>query len=89
MSVRDVIESSVPRLREMLEENGINLENVDVADQSSAREQRQQAHTEDGSPSSSGNSSAQNADEIESEVPDDIISASVSLQGAGLIDYYV
>lgn len=89
VSVRDVIESSVPRLREMLEENGINLENVDVADQSSAREQRQQAHTEDGSPSSSGNSSAQNADEIESEVPDDIISASVSLQGAGLIDYYV
>ncbi|MCK5091696.1 MAG: flagellar hook-length control protein FliK [Gammaproteobacteria bacterium] len=88
-AVRDVIESSVPRLREMLGENGLNLENVDVADQSSAREQQRQAHAEDDFLSSAGNSSVQNSDEIESEVPGDILSASVSLQGAGLIDYYV
>jgi len=44
VAVRDVIESSIPRLREMLGENGLNLENVDVADQSSAREQQRQAN---------------------------------------------
>jgi len=38
-AVKEALESAMPRLREMLGENGLNLESVDVSDQSQARHQ--------------------------------------------------
>jgi flagellar hook-length control protein FliK len=45
-AVRDALESSVARLREMLENNGLDLANVDVSDQSAS--QQEGADTRDG-----------------------------------------
>lgn len=86
-AVRDAIENSVPRLREMLSDNGLNLENVDVGDHSSAREHQRQAYAEDGPLSSFRQASTPFADEA--EVLGDIMNSSVSQQAEGLIDYYV
>lgn len=46
-SVRDAIEAALPRLREMLAENGLNLGNVDVSAQSFGQPQQGQAQSGD------------------------------------------
>lgn len=45
--VRDAVEASLPRLREMFSGSGINLGDVDVGGQNSAREQERDAHSGD------------------------------------------
>ncbi len=39
-AVRDALDAAMPRLREMLSDNGVNLSDVDVSDQSFAQQQR-------------------------------------------------
>jgi flagellar hook-length control protein FliK len=44
--VRDALEQSIPRLREMLEDAGFTLEDSDVSDQSSGKNSRQQSDSQ-------------------------------------------
>ncbi|NOY66333.1 MAG: hypothetical protein GXP13_02850 [Gammaproteobacteria bacterium] len=43
-AVRDVIEGSLPRLREMMQESGVKLENVNVGSQPNTSDNKQQSH---------------------------------------------
>ncbi|ARN75417.1 flagellar hook-length control protein FliK [Oceanicoccus sagamiensis] len=47
-AVRDALDQGLPRLREMMENQGVNLSDVDVSDQS-ASQQREQANAEEAS----------------------------------------
>ena len=78
---RDAIEAAIPRLRDMLSDNGLNLANVNVSSQSFSDQRGQQA----GSPDVYRASLDRSAE----EVPDDVSSANVSRDMViGLVDYY-
>ncbi len=78
---RDALEAAIPRLRDMLSDNGLNLANVNVSSQSFSDQRGQQA----GSPDVYRASLSESAETM----PDDSPSANVSRDMAiGLVDYY-
>ncbi len=79
--VRDSIEESLPRLREILQGNGFNLVNVDVSQQDSAG-QRHQAGTDFTATSQQGTASAGDG-EMADGAP-----LTTSLPHQGLVDLY-
>ena len=82
--VRDVLESSIPRIREMLEQNGITLTDVNVGDRQQQSEQ--QAEGEKGQ-SGQGGSLLGNGGELEE---DEVVSIStMAVDRIGLVDYYI
>ncbi len=71
-AVREALDSAIPRLREMLGDNGVNLADVDVSDQSFAQQQQaseQEREAMDGNSSSGdgrdGGHESQDLDDIE------------------------
>lgn len=81
-AVRDAIEASVARLRDMLAESGFSLVNVDVSDKSLAQQHdaREQQDSRRG-----GSQAAYRADfEFTQNAP-----AGLGATGAGSVDYYV
>ncbi len=79
--VRDSIEESLPRLREILQGNGFNLVNVDVSHQDSAG-QRHQAGTDFTATPQGGTSPAGNGERVD-DAP-----LTTSLSHQGLLDLY-
>ena len=78
--VREALESSVVRLREMLESNGINLADVDVSDQS----QSEQAQANAEGRSGSGNGGDHEAGEQTMVEP--VLTRQI--ESEGLVDFY-
>ncbi len=81
-SVRDLLESNVVRLREMMEANGVNVGDVNI--DSDSREQSQQSNsdsTEKGF-SQSGNESDESADLVMTE-------KEITIKQSNLVDYFV
>lgn len=85
--VRDVIESSLPRLREMLNDSGIALVNVDISDRSLTQDRRNQP-----SPSSESNSPSYNGSGSGNDSEDAVVAeltARILPRAQGFVDYYV
>ena len=80
--VRDALESSIPRLREMLAENGLNLVNVNVSQQGKSHREGQ------GAPGSQQGSSVANDDGGANESLSGPDMAQMLLHTQGLVDYY-
>ena len=85
-SVRDAIEAAVPKLREMLSSQQLNLVNVDISQQSFSNQQQQESWKE------RGYSEAQNHPSglpiSDEDVAEEIDSSQHSLS-QGLLNYYV
>jgi flagellar hook-length control protein FliK len=80
--VREALEAAIPRLREMLGESGLQLNNVTVSDQSLAEQRRQEAQS-----SFAGRSAAGTGEEMAQE--EALLLAVTPLrEGAGTIDYF-
>lgn len=79
--VRDALEASLPRLREMMQDGGLSLADVDISDQSPAREQDNNAR---GFPRNAGILSGTLA---EAEVLPQIVD--MNLHNPRGVDYYV
>ena len=80
--VREALEAAIPRLREMLGESGLQLNNVTVSDQSLAEQRRQEAQS-----SFAGRSAAGTGEEMAQE--EEVLLAVTPLrEGAGTIDYF-
>ncbi|MCW8886929.1 MAG: flagellar hook-length control protein FliK, partial [Motiliproteus sp.] len=77
--VRDVLEQQMPRLREMLAENGIELQHSDVSDQSPSKQSEQQGEAQ------SGSALSMSATESEESGESSPLSQTGSL---ALVDYY-
>ena len=75
---RDALEQAIPRLREMLEQNGVALGDVDVRQQDARESGQQQQRT--GRDSGGGSSADPAAEETQSPT--------VTRQAVGLVDYY-
>ncbi|MDH5446340.1 MAG: flagellar hook-length control protein FliK [Gammaproteobacteria bacterium] len=81
--VRDVLETSVPRLRELFNENGLNLGNVDVSHHSmSGREQSQEGREQSSMNTGTGSKSGLLTQEPE------IVTALSTSTGSGMLDIY-
>ncbi len=89
--VREAVEQALPRLREMLEDKGLNLADADVSHHSFAEQQQAFAHA-DGSGSdvkpgfSYADETAQSGEDGVTGVP---VTSQDSVQGQGLVDYYI
>lgn len=77
-SVREVLEQSLPRLREMFSDQGMNLADASVSDHSS-QEHSEQAHAREGSRGGEGSTR-----EDFGELP----ASRTELRKVGIIDYY-
>ncbi len=75
---REAIEQAIPRLREMFEESGVGLADVDVRDQDA-----HQSKQREGQQAQQGKS-WQN----DSASEDDVVSENTVVQSVGLVDYY-
>lgn len=80
--VRDALESSIPRLREMLSENGLNLVNVNVSQQGRSHRDGQ------GAPGSQQGSGVANDDSGANESISGPDMPRMMLHTQGLVDYY-
>ncbi len=79
MMTRDAIEASIPRLRDMFNDSGLNLVNVNVSSNAFADQRGQQP----------GSTAAQQTFSAQNNAPDEISSSTSSVQGANnLVDYY-
>lgn len=76
-SVREALELSVHRLRDMLESNGLNLADVDVSDQSDSEQGEVAANSAGGDPQ---------AGEMEPEADSGLVRVA---ETSSLVDYYV
>lgn len=90
--VREAVEQALPRLREMLEEKGLNLSNTDVSQHSFA-EQRQNAFAQ-ADQNNSGLSSGRSFEARDDQLPDDtgqvpLTQAISDASNSGLVDYYI
>tara|TARA_R110001592_G_scaffold138511_6_gene357799 strand:- start:11345 stop:12676 length:1332 start_codon:yes stop_codon:yes gene_type:complete len=81
-SVRDLLESNVVRLREMMEANGVNVGDVNVG--SDTREQSQQSNSDSSEKgfSQSGHDSGESGELVMTE-------KEVTIKQANLVDYFV
>ncbi len=81
-NVRDVLESAVPRIREMLEQQGINLTDVNVSD----GKQQESSQSEEGEKRNGGGGMAGMGEGIEEEV---VPISTMAVDRIGLVDYYI
>ena len=65
--VREALDAALPRLREMLEENGLTLGDVNVSHQSLAQGQSQSHDSGDEQPTNSGNGNPHSVEQTESD----------------------
>jgi flagellar hook-length control protein FliK len=79
--VREALEAAIPRLREMLEQQGLNLANADVSQHSFAE---QRAARDD----SNGSGSGTGGDGEAVETTEAAASLDGVQHGRGLVDYY-
>ena len=79
-AARDAIEQAMPRLRDMLEQSGLQLAHSDVADQSQSNG-RERAFA--------GSPSAETSAPDSASLPGDNATGASSLQPRGMIDHYV
>ncbi len=84
--VREAIEQSIPRLREMMAEQGLNLSNPDVSQQAFSQQQ-DGSFTQHGGQHSASTFSTQ----VDSSSPELVIQKRLHLVGAnnGAVDYYI
>ncbi len=83
-AVREALDSAMPRLREMLADNGVNLADVDVSDQSFAQQQKsfEQGRDAAGDEYASG-------EELDDEVAGTMVSdEGEMLLSSKMVDYY-
>lgn len=81
-SVRDLLESNVVRLREMMEANGVNVGEVNI--DSDSRDQSQQSSSDSGK-NNFGNSAHDDADDAELVTSEQ----EVKIKQVNLVDYFV
>ena len=79
--VREALEAAIPRLREMLGESGLQLNNVTVSDQSLAEQRRQEGRAAFADQSNPGG-------DVGVEEDAQVLSVSLLREGAGTIDYF-
>lgn len=77
---RDALEQALPRLRELMEQNGVALGDVDVRDQNA-----QESHDRRGQDHRSGSGSEQEADAV---VQTEAAAEGETQHAVGLVDYY-
>ncbi|WP_172840042.1 flagellar hook-length control protein FliK [Solemya pervernicosa gill symbiont] len=82
-NVKEALESALPRLREMFEENGVSLADVDVSDQSAAEHEEALASGEEGE-----HDDAQNAQE-DGEAGLEGANGSQTVSIDGVVDTYI
>ena len=80
-SVKDLLESSVVRLREMMEANGVNVGEVNIDADSRGESGQQGSANEHAGFSGTGNDSA--------EIGDDAHEQTITLKETNLVDYFV
>jgi flagellar hook-length control protein FliK len=81
-SVREAMEQALPRLREMLQENGFNLADTDISKHSFAEKSEQDAEK------SHNNASGESGHEsMSSEINESIIQK--TMLASGIVDYYI
>jgi flagellar hook-length control protein FliK len=83
--VRDALDAALPRLRDMLEENGLTLGDVNVSQQSLAQGQSHSGNTGDEQTASAGRGLDHDTGQTEVEAPDKNITKSASI---GLLDVF-
>ncbi len=83
-AVRDALDQGLPRLREMMDNQGLDLVNVDVSDQQHQQQAESESSLADGS---SAHSSANEAPAAEQEQQESPISPSTG--SLNLVDHYV
>ncbi len=85
-NVRDLLEASVPRIREMLEQQGITLADVNVGQRDPQQgKESQESGNESGHP---GRAALDGAGEI-AETDEAISVSAVAVDRIGLVDYYI
>ena len=77
-TTREAIEAAMPRLKEMLEQSGLDLASVDVSDQ------QQFAENQESNSSSSSANQAEQSNDL--EVSEDVVTTAISSDN--LVDYY-
>lgn len=82
-NVRDVLESAVPRIREMLEQSGITLTDVTVSD---GKQQQESAESGEGDQRGKGGSLSGLGEGVEEDV---VPISSMAVDRIGLVDYYI
>ncbi len=82
-NVRDVLESAVPRIREMLEQNGITLTDVTVSD---GKQQQESAESGEGEQRRGDGSLGGLGEGVDEEV---VPISSMAVDRIGLVDYYI
>ena len=87
-SVRDALEQSIPRLREMFEQQGLNLADVNVGGQEQRQPQSGSADTGSGGETAAGNSQASDGTGATVAAADRGVSEPEAVR-LGLIDAYV
>ncbi|VAW89275.1 hypothetical protein MNBD_GAMMA17-1230 [hydrothermal vent metagenome] len=84
-AVREALDSAMPRLREMLADNGVNLADVDVSDQSFAQQQKMFEQGRD----AAGDEYASGEEPDDGEVEDTMMSdEGEMLLSSKIVDYY-
>jgi hypothetical protein len=83
-AVKDVIDASLPRLREMMNEAGVKLDQVNVSTQANAQEQKQSSGTQAGL--SQGSTRDNQHEELETLAEEDIRPVITEMHSA--VDYY-
>ncbi|HET8706431.1 MAG TPA: flagellar hook-length control protein FliK, partial [Pseudomonadales bacterium] len=80
--VKEALEQSLPKLREMMAQNGVNLGNVDVRDYSQSQSQQQSWGRHESSHSYAGGADSMEAEE------EQITASKQVVAGRGLVDFY-
>ena len=78
LQTREALEQALPRLREMFDQNGVDLANVDVRDQDAQQSQQRQSQQAQDGKSWQGEDQADDIETSETEVT----------LSQGLVDYY-
>jgi flagellar hook-length control protein FliK len=79
-AVRDALESALPRLREMFAQNGLDIVDVNVSQENTPGRQEQQATVANNNPGD---------DDFLMASEQAIGPESGSVEGTGLVDYYI
>ncbi|RKZ97956.1 MAG: hypothetical protein DRQ43_02195, partial [Gammaproteobacteria bacterium] len=91
LTTKDAMENAIPRLKEMLNENGFSQVDVNVSHQDKKEQQEAALDSKTGSNNEHGNSTMPGDEQLSEETPDSETGTQVSgsdEQGLNIVDYY-
>jgi flagellar hook-length control protein FliK len=92
LSTKDALESAIPRLKEMLNENGFSQVDVNVSHQDKQQQEAALAnkeHSKTGTNNEHGNSTMPGDEQLSKEtLESDALTADLEEQGLNIVDYY-